>query len=173
MSQKITPKPDSQVGGTHYSDLKIEPIQFIEANGLDYCEGNAIKYLSRWKSKNGLEDLRKAAWYVERLIQVEEARVDAERREELNEAIAVNFGPGAPGSGDSCSMPLKNDCEDCTCADEVDNDINDLHFFGWHNMTDARRKAVREAACLNGLDIVAQLRFEAEDSTEDKLNWSV
>lgn len=64
-------KPKEQIGGTHYSRLGIEPIQFIETNGLGYHEGNVVKYISRWRNKNGLEDLKKALWYVERLIELE------------------------------------------------------------------------------------------------------
>ena len=60
-----------QVGGTHYSDLAIEPIEFIIANNLGFCEGNVIKYVSRWKVKNGIEDLEKARWYIDFLIEVE------------------------------------------------------------------------------------------------------
>lgn len=68
----LTPKPGVQVGGTHYSDLAIEPIQLIEANNLGYHEGNVVKYVSRWRTKNGLEDLKKAQWYINRLIEIEE-----------------------------------------------------------------------------------------------------
>ena len=60
-----------QIGGTHYSDLAIEPIDFIIANNLGFCEGNVIKYISRWKVKNGIEDLEKARWYIDFLIEVE------------------------------------------------------------------------------------------------------
>lgn len=60
-----------QIGGTHYSDLAIEPIDFITANNLGFCEGNVIKYVSRWKVKNGIEDLEKARWYIDFLIEVE------------------------------------------------------------------------------------------------------
>ena len=60
-----------QVGGTHYSDLAIEPIEFITANNLGFCEGNVIKYVSRWKVKNGIEDLEKERWYIDFLIEVE------------------------------------------------------------------------------------------------------
>mgnify|MGYP000980135047 CR=1 FL=1 len=68
---EVPPKPDEQVGGTHYSSLAIEPIQFIETNNLGYHEGNVVKYISRWRNKNGLEDLKKAKWYIERLIEVQ------------------------------------------------------------------------------------------------------
>ena len=60
-----------QIGGTHYSNLAIEPIDFIIENNLGFCEGNVIKYISRWKAKNGVEDLEKARWYIDFLIEVE------------------------------------------------------------------------------------------------------
>jgi hypothetical protein len=70
----VPSKPKAQVGGTHYSSLAIEPIQFIETNQLGYHEGNVVKYVSRWRNKNGVEDLRKAMWYIERLISIEEEK---------------------------------------------------------------------------------------------------
>lgn len=72
---QVPPKPKAQVGGTHYSDLAIEPIQFIETNNLGYHEGNVVKYVSRWRNKNGLEDLKKAQWYIERLITIQEEKL--------------------------------------------------------------------------------------------------
>lgn len=71
----VPPKPKEQVGGTHYSNLSIEPIQFIETNEMGYHEGNVIKYVSRWRNKNGLEDLKKARWYINRLIELETDKV--------------------------------------------------------------------------------------------------
>ena len=61
-----------QIGGSHYENKSIQPIQFIEANNLGFHEGNAIKYIVRHKEKNGVEDLKKALWYIERLIQIQE-----------------------------------------------------------------------------------------------------
>ena len=69
-------KPEEQVGGTHYSRWPIQPIEFIEAAELGYHAGNVVKYLTRYKFKNGLQDLRKAQWYLSRLIEVEEQRLD-------------------------------------------------------------------------------------------------
>lgn len=57
-----------QVGGTHYKDMAIQPVEFIIANGLGFCEGNIIKYTCRYKQKNGVEDLRKVIHYAEMLI---------------------------------------------------------------------------------------------------------
>jgi len=62
---------DSQVGGNHYKSFKIQPIEFITINGLGYIVGNIIKYVCRYKSKNGIEDLRKARHYIDMLIESE------------------------------------------------------------------------------------------------------
>lgn len=51
----------------HY-DMKIQPIEFIMANGLGFCEGNILKYISRYKQKGGVSDLYKAHYYLELLI---------------------------------------------------------------------------------------------------------
>ena len=60
-----------QVGGGHYKDLKIQPIEYILENNLGYCEANVVKYITRWRSKNGVEDLRKAKHYIDFLIERE------------------------------------------------------------------------------------------------------
>lgn len=60
-----------QVGGNHYKDLKIQPIEYIHANGLDYFEGNVVKYITRHRKKNGKQDLEKAKHYIDLLIELE------------------------------------------------------------------------------------------------------
>lgn len=65
-----------QVGGGHYKDLKIQPIEYIHANRLGYCEANVVKYISRWKSKGGLQDLEKVKHYVDLLIKLEGLKDD-------------------------------------------------------------------------------------------------
>jgi len=62
---------DKQVGGSHYKDFVIQPVEFIHANRLTYMEGCAIKYLCRWRKKNGIADLEKAKHYIELLIELE------------------------------------------------------------------------------------------------------
>ena len=59
--------------GDHYRTFAIEPIQYIEANQLPFHEANVVKYVTRWKLKNGVEDLKKARFYIDRLIELEEA----------------------------------------------------------------------------------------------------
>jgi hypothetical protein len=60
-----------QHGGDHYKRKAIEPWDYIEANGIGFLDGNAIKYLTRWRDKNGIEDLKKARHYIDKLIEVE------------------------------------------------------------------------------------------------------
>lgn len=60
---------DTQIGGDHYKKMAIQPTEYIAKNGLGYIEGNIIKYISRYKSKNGLEDLKKARHYLDMLIE--------------------------------------------------------------------------------------------------------
>jgi len=67
----ISSATNIQIGGAHYKNLKIQPIDYIIENGLGYCEANIIKYVTRWRDKNGIEDLRKAKHYIDILIERE------------------------------------------------------------------------------------------------------
>lgn len=60
-----------QVGGGHYKQRAIQPIEYIHANGLNYSEGAIVKYITRWRDKNGIEDLNKIKHYVDLLIAME------------------------------------------------------------------------------------------------------
>jgi len=62
---------DKQESGNHYKNKGIQPIVYIHANELGFCEGNVVKYVTRWKDKGGEADLRKAIHYLELLIQLE------------------------------------------------------------------------------------------------------
>jgi hypothetical protein len=57
----------AQVGGTHYQS-EYQHWDWVEDMGMGYLEGNATKYVSRWRKKNGIEDLKKALTYVEKLL---------------------------------------------------------------------------------------------------------
>lgn len=59
-----------QVGGDHYRKLKIQTWDYIAANDLNYLEGNVVKYVSRHRNKNGLEDIEKAIHYLQKLREV-------------------------------------------------------------------------------------------------------
>ncbi len=62
-----------QEGGNHYRKATIQCWDYVLANGLGFLEGNIIKYVTRHKTKNGLEDLKKALHYLQKLIEVTEA----------------------------------------------------------------------------------------------------
>ena len=54
----------AQEGGGHYKDRGIQPLEYTMKNNLSFCEGNVVKYISRYKSKNGIEDLAKVIHYA-------------------------------------------------------------------------------------------------------------
>jgi hypothetical protein len=70
---------DVQVAGGHYKELPIQPVEYIHANGIGYFEGNVIKYVSRWRKKNGIADLEKAKHYIELLIELEAKNAEQKR----------------------------------------------------------------------------------------------
>ena len=65
---------DRQEGGAHYKQFRYETWDVILDWGLGYLDGNAVKYLSRWRHKNGIEDLKKARHYIDKLLEVEQAK---------------------------------------------------------------------------------------------------
>lgn len=67
-----------QVAGNHYKERgKYQPWDVIVEWNLGFLEGNALKYISRWRSKGGIEDIRKAIHYLEKLIEVEKEKNNA------------------------------------------------------------------------------------------------
>lgn len=62
---------DQQVGGTHYKEYAIQPWDYIVANDIPFLEGNAIKYITRWRQKGGLKDINKAIHCLQKLLEVE------------------------------------------------------------------------------------------------------
>ncbi len=62
---KKTNPLDIQVGGGHYKDYVIQPFEYAQRNGLPFGEGCIVKYVSRHRTKNGIEDLRKAKHFLE------------------------------------------------------------------------------------------------------------
>lgn len=96
---------DRQVGGNHY-EMEIEPIVFILANNLPFIEATVLRYIARWKNKNGVEDLKKAIHYLE--ILVEDVEANPER-----------YGLG--------STPVEENVYDKTMA-TVNNELKNL---GW------------------------------------------
>jgi hypothetical protein len=89
----------------HY-DMEIQPITYIMANGLGFCEGNIVKYVSRYKEKGGIDDLKKARHYLDMLIDdwleehgyddmrqfmiAEQERINAELEQQKQDNISAN-----------------------------------------------------------------------------------
>lgn len=65
---------DIQVDGNHYKSLKIQPVEYSHANGLDFFQGSVVKYITRFREKNGKADLEKAKHFIELLIELEYGR---------------------------------------------------------------------------------------------------
>jgi hypothetical protein len=57
-----------QVGGDHYKQYQIQPVEFITINGIGFLEGNVVKYVARHQDKNGADDIRKAIHYCELIL---------------------------------------------------------------------------------------------------------
>ena len=66
---------DTQVGGAHYKVHKVQPWDAILDWGLGFLDGNVVKYMARWRHKDGLKDLYKARHYLDKMIEVEEAKI--------------------------------------------------------------------------------------------------
>lgn len=83
------PNPlEVQFGGSHYKNKEIQPIEYILANNLQFCEGNIVKYITRWKDKGGVEDLEKIKHYCDFLIQKEKGQLDVKKAQfYMNEVL--------------------------------------------------------------------------------------
>ena len=62
---------DTQIGGNHYTKLAIQPMRYSMENGLDALQHTVIKYVTRFRDKNGIEDLEKAKHCIDMLIEYE------------------------------------------------------------------------------------------------------
>ena len=76
---------DEQIGGNHYKFMMIQLTEYILSNNLGWCEANVVKYISRWRAKGGVDDLRKVVHYTQILIE-----------RELNEKTASVDKPKKP-----------------------------------------------------------------------------
>jgi len=65
---------DRQEGGDHYKDKPIQPVEYCMANSIGFMEGSVIKYVTRWRDKGGVQDLKKAKHFLDLLIEYEEGR---------------------------------------------------------------------------------------------------
>ncbi len=80
---------NTQVGGGHYK-TPIQHWDYVVANDLDYFQGQITKYVSRWKKKNGIQDLEKAKHFLEKYIEVVKAQADMAEEERFQAEIGVS-----------------------------------------------------------------------------------
>jgi len=66
---------EKQIGGSHYANLAIQPMEYSMANNLDACQHTAIKYITRFREKDGIRDLEKAIHTIQLLIEIEQRKV--------------------------------------------------------------------------------------------------
>lgn len=128
-----------QVGGTHYKGMPIQPVEYIHRNGIGFCEGAAIKYLSRWRQKGGVEDLKKAKHFIDMLIEME-SPPDAATEERTGDAsVSVDDLPptGLPAIT-ACLLSLLYQHDVQSSLFWRDNDgkirffvnVNDVFYWG-------------------------------------------
>ena len=60
---------EKQIGGSHYKDCAIQPVDYIVENKLDFLEGNVVKYITRHRTKGGIEDIKKVIHYAELILE--------------------------------------------------------------------------------------------------------
>lgn len=77
----------NQVGGDHYKNLKIQPVEYITENGIPFIEGSVIKYVTRWRSKGGVKDLEKARHFLDILIEMNKEPTEEPTKEPKKEKV--------------------------------------------------------------------------------------
>ena len=105
---------DKQVGGDHYSKMKIQPAEFINKNKMLFAEGNAIKYICRHINKGGEQDLEKAKHYIDMIIERDYGD-DAEK--------SKVFLSGLPESDKDSMDDLSEGFKVTYSGDDLNNDI--------------------------------------------------
>ncbi len=92
---------DKQIDGTHYKDMKIQPIEFITKNKLDWYQGNIVKYASRHHNKGGADDLRKVIHYAELALEAQYGQPVADALE----TITAGDDGWIEWNGGECPIP--------------------------------------------------------------------
>jgi len=123
---------DTQVGGSHYKDMKIQPSEFINKNELQFAEGNAIKYICRHGSKGGLQDLEKAKHYIDMII--ERDYEDESKNGSVDSGVDISYNDVDPSL--TITLPDSDDTPTGhgTLSDDVkisyaDDELNSEIFY--------------------------------------------
>lgn len=69
--EQSTSALSTQIGGSHYKDMAIQPVEFSMKNNLNFCQASAIKYICRYRNKNGVQDIDKAIHFLQLLKEIE------------------------------------------------------------------------------------------------------
>ena len=81
---------DTQIGGSHYKNMPIQPMEFSMVNHMDACQHTIIKYVARFREKGGIQDLQKAKHVIDMLIEFEGKAQEAARKLIESQADARN-----------------------------------------------------------------------------------
>ena len=85
----VSPAPteNSATSPGYYSKYEVKPIDFIVDNNIPFAEGNIVKYVVRWRQKNGVEDLKKARVYLDKLIELDDQQ--SKKKGNMHEHVAI------------------------------------------------------------------------------------
>lgn len=103
MTEKATGALAVQVGGDHYKNLAIQPIEYIHANNMPFIDGSVVKYITRWRDKGGIKDLEKIKHFVDLLIELEGKAAPVEAVPAPAENVR-RVGPWVQWSGGVCPV---------------------------------------------------------------------
>ncbi len=123
---------DFQIGGSHYKELDVQAWDAITSWGLGFLDGNVVKYMSRWRKKNGLQDLLKAQHYLSKLIEEVETALEAKQQAaKLNPQAAAEKFSQRPQDGNRAAVvvptPIKMKAQEPELtANAVEKSIADL-----------------------------------------------
>lgn len=106
---------DTQVGGNHYKNLAIQPVEYIFKNNLGYFEGCVIKYVTRWKDKGGVQDLEKAKHFLELLIELQNQEIKPSVESMRSEQIRLD-DRDLPQYGQTRYEAIKNLLHEYKCV---------------------------------------------------------
>jgi len=112
---------DTQVGGSHYKDMKIQPSEFINKNEMQFAEGNAIKYICRHGSKGRLQDLEKAKHYIDMIIERDYA--DEAKNSSVDSGVDITY------EGLSVTLPESDKDSMDDLSEGFKDDLNGEIFY--------------------------------------------
>ena len=130
MEEKEKSALDEQVGGDHYKKLGIQPVELIRDINANFFQGNVIKYVTRYKDKNGIKDLEKAKHYLELIEELHpnnnSSKITSYGIDKVNDYIYANKIDTDAAKIIRIVSLCGNDKID-TAIELIDNLINDYH----------------------------------------------